>query len=164
LNLVEHPGIGVGENETAKNALMVQYGRPIAEERPRRNGFALRALGAVGLAAVFAASLLLPTSGLGISTCAFRNTFGIPCPGCGLTRSFCAVSHGQLGTAFRSHPLGAIIYAAMLIYMLKWTIEALLRRRLLAQLEDRASVPVLWTLIFSLIGVWILRLATGSLY
>ena len=130
---------------------------------PRRNIFALRAFGAFGLAVVFAASFILPSSGLGVSTCAFRNTFGIPCPGCGLTRSFIAVSHGDFAAAIRSHPLGIIIYCCMLIYMIKWATEALLRRRFLAQLEEKTSVPVLWTLIFGLVGVWLFRLATGVL-
>lgn len=124
---------------------------------------AMRILGAAGLAVVFAASFILPPSGLGVSTCAFRNTFGISCPGCGLTRSFAAISHGQPADALRAHPLGAVIYAGMAVYMAKWVAEALLRRRLLARLEDRARLPVLWGLVLAMIGVWLCRLATGSL-
>ena len=127
----------------------------------RRNPSVLRAAGAAGLAVVFAASFFLPFNGLGISTCAFRNTFSIPCPGCGLTRSFVAISHGEFAAAMRWHPLGILIYCGMFVYMVKWAIEALLKRRLLSQLEGSSSVPALWTLIFSLTGVWLLRLITG---
>jgi hypothetical protein len=125
--------------------------------------FTMRALGTAGLAVVFAVSFLMPPSGLGVSTCAFRNTIGIPCPGCGLTRSFAAISHGQPGNAFRAHPLGIAVYAGMAIYMVKWAVEALLRRRLLARLEDRAVTPVLWALVFSMVSVWLFRLAAGWL-
>jgi hypothetical protein len=162
--ILRFPEDAVSPSRLRDNTIPTQSAQAGIEETPHRNLFAMRALGAAGLAAVFAASFILPPSGLGISTCVFRNTFGIPCPGCGLTRSFAAISHGQLAAALRSHPLGILIYGSMFIYMLKWATEALLRRRLFARLEEKASLPVLWTLVFGLVGVWLLRLATGSLY
>ena len=37
--------------------------------------------------------------------CVFRSTIGIPCPGCGLSRSILAALRWQWGTAFQFHPL-----------------------------------------------------------
>ncbi len=43
--------------------------------------------------------------------CGFRALFGIPCPGCGLTRCLAALAHGDVVAAFRVHPAGPIFLA-----------------------------------------------------
>jgi hypothetical protein len=136
--------------------------RIISETGSTRYQFGLRAIGALGLGIVFVVSFMLKPSGAGLSTCAFRNAFGIPCPGCGLTRSFAAISHGFFGAAFRMHPLGPAIYAGFALYMVKWAAEAVLHRRLFARIENRLRIPVLWSLLAAMIAVWAWRLATGS--
>ncbi len=45
-------------------------------------------------------------------TCLFRRVFGMPCPTCGLTRAFAAISHGQLDDALRFHAAALWIYTA----------------------------------------------------
>lgn len=47
-----------------------------------------------------------------ISLCMFYNLTKLPCPGCGLTRSFCAMAKGQIIEAFNFHLLGPIIFTA----------------------------------------------------
>ena len=42
--------------------------------------------------------------------CAARLLFGVDCPICGLTRAFCAMSHGELGRAMQYHLLAPILY------------------------------------------------------
>ncbi|MBO5761541.1 MAG: DUF2752 domain-containing protein [Lentisphaeria bacterium] len=37
--------------------------------------------------------------------CIFRIFTGLPCPGCGLTRSFLLLLQGDMGNSFRLHPL-----------------------------------------------------------
>ena len=51
------------------------------------------------------------------SLCAFHNVTGIPCPGCGLTRSFVSCGHGHLTQAFIYHPAGPLLFAALIIYL-----------------------------------------------
>lgn len=48
---------------------------------------------------------------LGLAPCPSVLLFDRPCPGCGLTTSWTALIHGQIGTAFKAHPLGPILYA-----------------------------------------------------
>ena len=127
-----------------------------------RCSYGLRAIGAAALVAVFVLSFAFPPAGLGRSTCAFRNALGIPCPGCGLTRSFAALSHGLPGLAFRMHPLGPFIYAGFVFYMVKWALEAAFRRRLLPRAEDRLRVPVLWGLVIAMTCTWLCRLITAT--
>ena len=44
--------------------------------------------------------------------CAFHLVTGLPCPGCGLGRSFVALAHGDFGGAFAFHPFGPLAFAA----------------------------------------------------
>lgn len=43
--------------------------------------------------------------------CAFKNLTGMDCPGCGLTRSFTFMGHGDPRQAFDLHWLGPALYA-----------------------------------------------------
>jgi hypothetical protein len=47
-------------------------------------------------------------------TCGFHALFGIPCPGCGLTRSFVHLAHGRWAQSWRAHHLGWLLAAALL--------------------------------------------------
>lgn len=47
---------------------------------------------------------------LGFPPCPSVLLFDRPCPGCGLTTSWTALLHGQMGFAFHSHPLGPALY------------------------------------------------------
>lgn len=49
--------------------------------------------------------------------CPFFNATGLPCPGCGLTRSFVCLGHGHLSEAFKWHPLGPLLFAGALLYL-----------------------------------------------
>lgn len=60
-------------------------------------------------AVVFVASFVYRPE-FGLVICPFRRFWGIPCPGCGLTRSFAAFAHGCWADAFRFHLLGPAFY------------------------------------------------------
>lgn len=47
--------------------------------------------------------------------CLWRSTFGVACPGCGLTRSICALMHGSALESWCWHPLGGLCAAALLV-------------------------------------------------
>ena len=55
-------------------------------------------------------SLFLPPDGLGVTVCWFKSCFGLPCPGCGLTRSVTCISHLEFVKAWNYHPFGPVIY------------------------------------------------------
>lgn len=73
----------------------------------------LRRLARVGVAAAF----LLPTSiaRRGPVVCLFRRLTGLPCPYCGLTRSWTATAHGQPLGGFRAHPMGPPAFLVALL-------------------------------------------------
>ncbi|MHB8861711.1 MAG: DUF2752 domain-containing protein [Pirellulaceae bacterium] len=47
-------------------------------------------------------------------TCTFLRVTGLPCPGCGLTRSFISVAHGHVAEAWRYNPAGILFFAIVL--------------------------------------------------
>jgi len=69
-------------------------------------------------AAALLLGILLPSRGLyGIDVCAFHHLTGIPCPGCGMTRAFTALSHGHFAQAWALHPFVFPIYASALLFL-----------------------------------------------
>ncbi|MHC4779201.1 MAG: DUF2752 domain-containing protein [Planctomycetota bacterium] len=68
-----------------------------------------------------------------IPCCLFKEATGLPCPLCGLTRSFVSLSHGNVRQAFRYHPLGPLVYLAFSA----GAISALIRK----PREDQAQKP-----------------------
>jgi hypothetical protein len=94
----------------------------------------------VGLAAFFAAllgasawltpagdQLVLPGGAPLGGLCWFRAAFHIDCPFCGTTRSFVALAHGDVAAAFRFHPAGPLLFAAMMVALVA-IVTALARR------------------------------------
>ncbi len=72
-----------------------------------------------GLASVMlAASFLLPDSGMGLPLCWLKALTGVPCPGCGLTRSITNISHLHFGEAALYHPFGFPLYGLALVLVL----------------------------------------------
>jgi hypothetical protein len=45
--------------------------------------------------------------------CSMRRVLGVDCPGCGLTRSFVALIHGDIGLAWRMNAAGLLFFAAI---------------------------------------------------
>jgi hypothetical protein len=63
----------------------------------------------LGAAAMGAASLVHPDAvDHGPVLCPFRLLTGLPCPGCGLTRSWVHLMHGQLSAATAANPFGLV--------------------------------------------------------
>jgi hypothetical protein len=46
-------------------------------------------------------------------TCTFLRVTGVPCPGCGLTRSFISIAHGHPRDAWRFNPAGILFFAVV---------------------------------------------------
>jgi hypothetical protein len=88
-----------------------------SSEQPSRN---LALFGLVGLFAVFLASVMfkLP-EGEYFTICGFKNFTGLPCPGCGLTHSFCALGKGDVAGAFAFNLLGPPLFFVLLLLWIR---------------------------------------------
>jgi hypothetical protein len=51
-------------------------------------------------------------------TCSFKNLTGLPCPGCGLTRSIVSGIHGDFKASFMYHRLGLLTIAYICLQFL----------------------------------------------
>lgn len=69
-----------------------------------------RILAGLALIALAVSFLFAPEGLPGIEICHFKRLTGLPCPGCGLTHSFCAISHGQFAAAWAHQPFGFVLY------------------------------------------------------
>ena len=123
---------------------------------------------AVLLAGVFAASLLgidrwrtdlLPAAVSESGTiCLMRNLTGLPCPTCGMTRSFCALGRGEVGRAIDLHPLGPALYALLAFVMVRSGLIAVSGR----MRWPAAARVLIWSipvLAGAAVVAWVVRLA-----
>ena len=65
--------------------------------------------------------------------CTLKETTGIPCPGCGLTRSWVAAMHGDLAGSWAFHRVGWLLLAYAWLQILRhglWLAVPKLRRPL----------------------------------
>ena len=67
-----------------------------------------------GLAAGLAAFAVIPTAAVneGPVNCPFRRFTGLPCPGCGMTRSLSQFAHGDVAASLHAHLLGPVLFLA----------------------------------------------------
>ena len=82
---------------------------------------------------VFASMILSPTPtvvsffGWPIpELCVFRRLMDMNCPGCGLTRSFVFLGHGQLSDAWRMNPVGPLLYFVV-VSQIPWRLWKIFR-------------------------------------
>jgi hypothetical protein len=120
------------------SAVSQQFGYELeaASARPSKK-LALFAI--AGLSVVFLLSVVLkPPAGDYFTVCGFKNFTGLPCPGCGLTHSFCALAKGDVSDAFSFNLLGPALF---LVLVFAWIREmgVLWNRNNVVQLLDRAA-------------------------
>jgi hypothetical protein len=87
--------------------------------------------------------------------CMSQNWFGVACPGCGLTRSFVYLAHGQWEAAWQIHRLGWLVAAALLLQipyraLCLWSNDRF-------RLSHRLSEAFGMALICLLIGNWVVE-------
>jgi hypothetical protein len=108
----------------------------------------LAAISLVGL--VVARVWPVPSVDGGQPTCILRILTGMPCPGCGMTRSWVHLAHGDVATAFEYNlfgPIGMAAAAGLVVY----TAVSLVRRRPPQRLLDQLNPRILMVLV----GVWL---------
>src|ERR1035437_8756 len=86
--------------------------------------------------------------------CPFRLVTGLPCPGCGLTRSWVYLMHGDVGQSLYFHPLGPIslIVAALFVLGVHKRFPGVWKR--LTSPSALKIVAAVWLV------VWLMRIGT----
>ena len=99
----------------------------------------------------------VPSVDSGQPTCIMRIATGLPCPGCGMTRSWVHLAHGDVARAFEYNFFGPIGFA-MAVVLVVWTAYALLRRIPTSRLLDRVNPRWLVALTVVWLGYSVVRM------
>ena len=97
-------------------------------------------------------------------TCSFKAYAGVDCPGCGLTRCFVSMAHGQVGRAWHFNPVG-IFFFVIVVTQVPFRTLQIWRLR-----QGREEVRLGWWGYWLMLGVavalmlqWAVRLIFGLL-
>nr|WP_223204607.1 DUF2752 domain-containing protein [Gordonia jinghuaiqii] len=88
----------------------------------------------------------------GPQVCPFAMMTGLPCPGCGLTRSWVSFMHGDVGAAFRFNAFGPLLLVLTAVTVVAALVTLARRRR--TPLTGWRDI-VLSPLGAVLLGVWL---------
>jgi hypothetical protein len=84
--------------------------------------------------------------------CISRYLLGLKCPGCGLTRSFIHLAHGDVAASVRAHRVGWLLFAVIAAqipyraYAMRWPPKG--------KAAARFSTWVCWVLVVLLLANW----------
>ncbi|MCX5684439.1 MAG: DUF2752 domain-containing protein, partial [Planctomycetota bacterium] len=90
--------------------------------------------------------------------CPLRLVTGIPCPACGLTRSFCALASGRPADAFAEHLLGPLAFFFAGVLGVAWSYEVAAGRRVEWLQRLAYSKRVAWTLGGGILAYYVVRM------
>lgn len=121
-----------------------------------------RWLGGPALVAAWLGLLLAavgPPHGAGIPSCWFQGTTGLPCPGCGLTRSLSCGLRGMFQESFQFHPLGLPILALFIFLAAQGLLSRVQRAGIAGFMRSHAAVfnGVYLAFVISFVGFGTLR-------
>ncbi|MFN6563984.1 MAG: DUF2752 domain-containing protein [Nostoc sp. ChiSLP01] len=106
---------------------------------------------------------------VGFLVCPIRHLTGIPCPTCGMTRSFMAIAQGNFPQAVVENLFGPLLFASFGIVTVHITVELLTKRRIIAfycNLLKQRKLQIIG--LFIVLTYYIIRLyklsQTGEMY
>ena len=121
---------------------MTHKGYPCGAEHAHAGLAARRrdlAIAGTAFACLSSAFVVSPaTAETGPVVCPFRLATGLPCPGCGLVRSWVALAHGDVQTALSRHAFGPLLFGLAVVGVIA-VAYAFARRRAPFDLAARAA-------------------------
>jgi hypothetical protein len=104
-------------------------------------------------------AVVVPPHGTGTTVCWLKATTGIPCPGCGLTRSMSCALRGMPVESLHYHPLGMVILL-MLVTMASVSLCPTASKQKIRQfIDDRPRLfnSVYWAFVIVFVGFGVSR-------
>jgi hypothetical protein len=108
----------------------------------------------------------LPQGGLKFTLCLFKVWTGLPCPGCGLTRSFTSAWHLAFADAVRYHALGLFVFSLFVVSAASNFVGDARRQRLEAFLirHGRTAHRMYWAALIVFLAYGAVRLAVAAIH
>ena len=124
-------------------------------------GFLFNRKAGLGALALVLLAAALPSQGAGVPLCFFRYLTGLPCPGCGLTRSFSCILHGDFSHGYDYHPFGYFLLPLFMMAAATLFLPASYRTRIENFFRSRQSRLrlVYLSLIYGFIAFGAVRIA-----
>jgi hypothetical protein len=95
----------------------------------------------------------------GFEFCAVKRFLDIPCPGCGLTRSFAQLVHGNLVAALKFNIFGPILAIIFIYIFIRRLLGLLLKRPVPALLTTNQRYYVTIAFIVLFMVQWVIKVA-----
>jgi hypothetical protein len=125
-----------------------------------------RPLGFVALLGFVLGAFVLPPTGINFNSCGFHASTGLPCVGCGLTRSVTCFLQGDFALSVVYHPFGSVFAVGFILLGLMAVLPERWRAPLLLRLESWDVVLGVATIAFFLLliiyGIYRISLVVGD--
>lgn len=137
---------------TNKNHILIHWPQWSSNSPPQRLSYWLWLTGSIAILLLSwimstgdGRQVLLPGMGVLPEICTLHTRFGVDCPGCGLTRSFIYLAHGNLRAAWTLNPIGLLLFVFVasqipLVLNLMWS-QAAKKRIIEASLVPVETIP-----------------------
>ena len=91
--------------------------------------------------------------------CQFRNLFGIPCPGCGMTRAFVSMGHFEFANAWNYNSVGVFFYLFVVFQIPFRAVQIFRHRKGLSHIQLGSAPQWVWGfLVVAALVQWIQKL------
>ena len=159
------PIAGSFEEKTPTEDVLIQAGRRSKSERQLQHGLILLAcLVALTLAASLHVGqdqeVVVPVWNKPLpSFCLARRLLGLDCPGCGLTRSFICLAHGEFATACRYNLAAVWLFPLVVLQVPFRTLQIWRIRHGLREYNSTFWLWFVWPFPIMLLGQWLIKFA-----
>ena len=110
------------------------------------------------LSVVLLAAFFWQPSDNGIILCYFRGLTGLPCPGCGMTRSLCAIAKGQILRSVQYHPLGPLVFLIAVGLWIRAIAELVYQKTAIIVLSEKTKRRLIPIAIIFIVLFWVYRI------
>jgi hypothetical protein len=93
-------------------------------------------------------AVISPPHGSGVALCWFESSTGLPCPGCGMTRSLSCGIRGMFHESWEYHPMGLLVLALFVVTAAQSLFPKPIRNRLMRFIEAHGRVFNTFYLVF----------------